>query len=1074
MSKAARKTAAPSQPYNKHFIGLCLCFTLSGVAALIYQTAWTRQFALVFGTSELAVATVLAAYMGGLALGARLAALYLPRIRRPVRWYALLELGIGAAAALLVPAGLWLAERLLVSWFGNQPAPPDSALSGSTWFYLVAAFVILMIPTTLMGATLPLLVRDGVQSDAQIGARTGLLYACNTAGAVAGALLCALLLLPALGLSGTVWSAAAVNLLVGVVALVLLQTPAAATPTDNAAVSGTEFSAAGGASNTALAASTPPRWARGADWVLPLLLLSGAVSFVHEVLWTRLLQRVVGGSVHAFGIMVASFLLGIALGGALGARLARDRQRAVQALVLSQLGIALGAVLAWYAVDELAALLTTQWQREGFGLVVLLPLTFAIGLTYPLAVRVLARGVADASSAAARVYSWNTLGAIAGALLGGFLLIPALRYEGTIRLLVLLSTLLALGSALLLLPLRRAWLVAPAVAVLGAALFHPGVPDRLLRVSPLRSGVGEMVYYGVGRSADVVAMVDDGLIGLRTNGLPEAAIVVHGGLAPSSVEAWMSALAVVSRPDTAHMLVVGFGGGNVLQAVPQSVRNVDVIELEPEVIAANRRIATLRNSDPLSDSRVHLIQNDARGALSLTDARYDAIVSQPSHPWTAGASHLYTREFMQQARSHLNPGGVFVQWMAAEFMDEPLLRSLLATLADVFPQVRLYRTSPTTLLMMGSDAPIEPERHLATTQRVLDSSSLHYARIGLHAPEDLVAALALDDAGVRAAAGGQAPITDDDNRLATANPYSRGGGMTADRVAALLAPFDPLTHADSFVHREIAGQLDFAYIWRRVDFWSGDAGTGGLERLHALADALGDTPRAAQLRYMMAMRLKEPAIGRQLIDTAVMRWPDDSTLRYLAVEGELGALAQGGGSAEARANLRRLPDDALHVFAAMQAASSQQWDQVRALDAALSEIPWTAPWGLQAAQLRCEWRIRVKNAELRPQVGDEGIAIADRALNTQPDLFWYSLRAWSAVGTGRPDVELESIAGFAQTLQGIAAKLSGADLQIARSRAQSLQALLEELSRDPQSDPIRRTQVREKLDAALMGLNVKS
>src|SRR5690242_19431309 len=163
---------------------LYACFLLSGIAALVYQTAWTRQFAIVFGTSELAVATVLAAYMGGLAVGAWLAERYLPRIDRPVLTYALLELGIGASAIFAVPALLWLANAGLQALFGGQPAPPDSDHAGTTMFYLVSAFLALALPTTLMGATLPLLARYAVGDDTQIAPRIGVLYPLNTLGAV--------------------------------------------------------------------------------------------------------------------------------------------------------------------------------------------------------------------------------------------------------------------------------------------------------------------------------------------------------------------------------------------------------------------------------------------------------------------------------------------------------------------------------------------------------------------------------------------------------------------------------------------------------------------------------------------------------------------------------------------------------------------------------------------------------------------------------------------------------------------------------------------------------------------------
>jgi spermidine synthase len=190
---------------------LALCFLLSGFAALVYQTAWTRQFALVFGTSELAVATVLAAYMGGLALGAWAAERWLPRISRPVLLYAGLELGIGASAAVLVPALLLASDGLLRAMLGNQPGPPDSTQAATSFFYLASAFVVLAIPTVLMGATLPLLARHLVRAESEIGSRIGLLYAMNTVGAVGGALFTAFWLLPQLGLTKSVRVAASIN-----------------------------------------------------------------------------------------------------------------------------------------------------------------------------------------------------------------------------------------------------------------------------------------------------------------------------------------------------------------------------------------------------------------------------------------------------------------------------------------------------------------------------------------------------------------------------------------------------------------------------------------------------------------------------------------------------------------------------------------------------------------------------------------------------------------------------------------------------------------------------------------------
>src|SRR5690606_2456133 len=193
-------------------------------------------------------------------------------------------------------------------------------------------------------------------------------------------------------------------------------------------------------------------------------------------------------------------------------------------------------------------------------------------------------------------------------------------------------------------------------------------------------------------------------------------------------------------------------GGRVVEDVPPSVERVDVIEIEPLVLEANRAVRDLRLRDPFADPRVHLVTNDARGALNLTRRKYDAIVSQPSHPWTAGASHLYTLEFMQQVREHLNDDGVFAQWMTSSFLDESLLRSLTATLVRVFGEVRLYRPDPDTLLFLASAQPLDLEEGLVATGRPLSSAPDHYGMHGIHNAEDLLATLAVDSDGAHALA----------------------------------------------------------------------------------------------------------------------------------------------------------------------------------------------------------------------------------------------------------------------------------------------------------------------------------
>jgi len=255
--------------------GVILCFVLSGFAALLYQTAWMRQFSLVFGTSELAIAAVLAAYMGGLALGAGIAARYVHRVRRPVLFYGLLEAGI-AISALAVPLLLTLLKSFYVAVFGDQPEPVDASGLGQSFFYLATAFVVLAIPTSFMGATLPLLTKYVVKSEEQIGPRVGLLYATNTVGAVGGTVVAGFILLPALGLNGTVWVGVGINLLVfGIAALLakaVAQEQSAAVAPDKAETAAEPV------------AATP---LRGRQWILPIMLLSGGNSFIYEILWTR-------------------------------------------------------------------------------------------------------------------------------------------------------------------------------------------------------------------------------------------------------------------------------------------------------------------------------------------------------------------------------------------------------------------------------------------------------------------------------------------------------------------------------------------------------------------------------------------------------------------------------------------------------------------------------------------------------------------------------------------------------------------------------------------------------------------
>ncbi len=569
---------------------LPVCFALSGFAGIVYQIAWARQFALVFGTTEVAVTLVLAAYMAGLGLGAWLVQRFLPFVERPVRVYAALELIIGASAIALVPAVIAGADWLQRSLAGQRAELPGAdQLGWIAFLYAASAFTALAIPTVCMGATLPLLTRQVVQSDRQSGRRVGLLFTSNTVGAVAGALIATYWILPSLGLTRTVWSAAAVNALAAALALTVSQ---------NGTRRRTGFSAAWAAASRA-SFTRPPSPA----WILPLMLLSGGVALFHEILWTRLLSHVLGSSLQAFGTLLAGFLGGLALGAAVGSAFTRDRRMAIAGFVVSELACAVSAAAIYLLIGRVP-------DNTLVVAAVMVPIAFFSGATFPLAVRILARRAEDAAPAAARVYAWNTLGAILGALLGGFVLIPALRFEGSIQLAVAASVLLAVAAIWMLERASRTLAITLSVLALGGlAAFWPSAPTALLRSSALdTNNSGRMLYYAVGRSSSVVVVQQDGSLAFRTNGLPEALVDVRGAAPHVSGEKWLLPLAVLSNANTDSLLLVGYGGGVALEDVPEGIKHIDVIEIEPRVIDANQATRGLRKREALADgprSRCH-------------------------------------------------------------------------------------------------------------------------------------------------------------------------------------------------------------------------------------------------------------------------------------------------------------------------------------------------------------------------------------------------------------------------------------------------------------------------------------
>ena len=897
---------------------------------------------------------------------------------------------------------------------GDQPAPPDAATIGQPIFYLLVAFVVLAIPTGFMGATLPLLIRYAVRTDREVGPRVALLYAINTAGAVCGTLAAAFVLLPALGLNRTVWVGVAVNALVFVIAAALARGRRDSAPTDETVAAAGPPSFITACIRPLLQGPASPRERLTAvfrtqpAWMLPLMLISGANAFLYEVLWTRMLTHIIGGSIYAFATMLAAFLTGIALGGGLAGKVAEHRERAAVAFAFAQAAIGVLSVGVYAWMGPLIPDARNAYTLAIFAVAVMLPATIFIGATLPLSVRVLARDESEATAGTARIYAWNTVGAIIGALLAGFVLIPGLGFEGSIRVAVGINFFLALWAAGC---VARPGPIPVGVAFVGIAavlaFYSPERPRAVVLSSEFDVGYPEPpreLYYAVGRSSTVVLLASGTYYFLRTNGLPEASVAVRGSPPTVDPQKWLTALPVAARPDTRDMLVVGFGGGVTLEGVPSSVESIDVVELEPEVIVANRQLAGMRNVDPLEDPRFNIVINDARNALRLTGKSYDAIISQPSHPWTAGASHLFSREFAADVRSHLNEGGVFLQWMNAEFLDEPLLRSLAATLLAEFEYVRLYNPSTQVLLFLASDAPLDVEIEAARTGRPFSDDPMHFSSLGLHSVEDLLVALALDEQGILSFSRGAELSTDDNNLMATRS-RSRADGLLLEAQLELFKPHDPLTRPGSWVHALLGAQLDYGYIARWL------MSKARSERATDLAAVIPDFSKQFEVYGLLFRATGQADQAPESLNNALLANPLNMQARYTIVRDYLVALSRGEGPEDIQAVAAQFSGPAAAVIPGLAYEAAADWASLAGLDEVLAASRVTDAWYRDAARLRAAWRVNA--TEDRERLAREALQFIDRALILTADENLHRMRAMASLTLGDNNALLESSAYLA-------------------------------------------------------------
>ena len=684
-----------------------LIFICSGASGLIYEVIWMRQLTLIFGSTVFATSTVLTAFMAGLALGSY----YFGRkidesTQSPLRIYALLEAGIGAFCLVwpLILAALGaiyvLIHRHVTSEFYTL-----------SLIRFVLTFGVLLIPSTLMGGTLPVLTRFFVKRLEQLGTNIGILYALNTFGAVIGTVAAGFFLIEALGVRWTLGVGIAINFAVAAIALALTQK-----------VSGTEADEP--PEETQQSESEDVSYLPERQLVLWAIGISGFCALAYEVLWTRIMVFFLGSTTYAFATMLAAFLFGIALGSMVFSRWVDRIKQPIAVFGIVQLGIGLFALILMPAFEELYGM--SQAFQSTFGssrfwaffscfLVMCLP-TFLMGASFPLVTKIYTGNARQLGRSIGNIYAVNTVGSILGAFCAGFILIPLLGIRPSIVLTVVLNT--GIGCFLI---FRSKQLTETGKSLLqgvgiGMPVLNTGLAVVLLLTvnQPLflkstifktqRPG-DTLIDYNEEVDATVTTLKDDeGVYRLYvdTNQAADASrwdspshrVIAH--------------LPLLLHPRPKQALVVGFGMGLTSHSITQHGVRVDAIELSSGVISAAQKHFTHINGNVFENPLFNYRLNDGRNHILMTKTKYDMISTGIIHPLvSAGSSNIYTADFYRLCRRILSEDGIMCQWVPLHRLPESHYKMIVRTFIEVFPHTTLwYKYTPDFVILIGTPEPL--------------------------------------------------------------------------------------------------------------------------------------------------------------------------------------------------------------------------------------------------------------------------------------------------------------------------------------------------------------------------------
>lgn len=736
---------------------LLTIYLLSGVSGLVYQVLWQRMLALTFGVSPYATATVLAAFMAGLALGGYLAGRVADRVRRPLVWYGVVEVLIGLSG-LLTP---WAFVALQDAYAALYTALGGSALAPVARFAM--AFAVLLVPTALMGASFPLIVKAALGSREDGGRAIGLLYAVNTLGAVVGTLVAGFYLVGQLGITLSIATSAALNVAAGLVAVVVGQrvtAPASGAPRAH--------------EQTDAGVTCPPRLAA----LLPrLMAVSGFCSLAYEVVWTRLLVLFLETTTYAFTVMLAAFLLGITVGSALVTPLLRRARNGPLLLAGLQAAVAVSSLAALQLIARMDGLLARLGANAGDGpslaaigalsFTAMFPPAFFLGMSFPLAVTLFTVGSRRGGGSRVgrqlgSLYAANVFGAIFGALAAGFILVPRLGTETT---LLLLAGLNWLAGGLILLadsstrPSPRLGVGALTLALVGVlgALAPAAYRELLTGRFP-----GEQIVWSEEGLETTVTVAATG------RGRDQNLAMYLNSFHQANTADWMvffhrmlGNLPMLVHPDPRRVLVVGLGGGATAGATSRyQDAEVTVVELSRSVVEGARRFRGV-NYAVHDQPNVRMVVDDGRNFLLVGGQTWDVITADAIWPTLAGSTNLYSVEYYRLARRSLNDGGVMLQWVNRDLPEEQH-KLLMRTFLAAFPHVSLWFDGS---LLIGSERPLDPSMPWVERKFDWPLSKAALQQVNIRYPEDVRALYLAGRAEIERYVGPGPIITDDQPRL---------------------------------------------------------------------------------------------------------------------------------------------------------------------------------------------------------------------------------------------------------------------------------------------------------------------